>query len=131
MLERVLFIRVTLPPFDRYNRFQLANCLSILPTTSSQQDLALKGAPNGRPRYFIGREETPQPKMLAKPSILSTSPTGTKGRILTFDNLRKRKVIVIEWCCMCTRSRESTYHLLLHCEVARVLWTSIFRLFGV
>jgi len=64
-LERVLFIRVTLPPFDRYNHFQLANRLSILPTTSSQQDLTLKGAPNGRPRYFIGREETPQPKMQA------------------------------------------------------------------
>jgi hypothetical protein len=71
-LERVLFIRVTLLPFDRYNRFQLANRLSILPTTSSQQDLALKWAPNGRPRYFIGREETPQPKMQAKSPILST-----------------------------------------------------------
>jgi hypothetical protein len=76
-LERVLFIRVTLPPFDKYNRFQLANRLSIFPTTSSQQDLALNGAPNGRPRYFIGREDTPQPNMLAIPSILSTSPTGT------------------------------------------------------
>jgi hypothetical protein len=32
-LKSVLFIRVTLPPFDRYNRFQLANRLSILPTT--------------------------------------------------------------------------------------------------
>jgi hypothetical protein len=71
-LERVLFIRVTLSHFDRYNRFQLANRLSILPTTSSQQDLALKGAPNERPRYFKGREETLQPKMLANSSILFT-----------------------------------------------------------
>jgi hypothetical protein len=76
-LERVFFIRVTLPPFDRYNRFQLASRLSILPTTSSQLDLALKGAPNGSLRYFKGREETPQPKMPAKSSILSTWPIGT------------------------------------------------------
>jgi hypothetical protein len=77
-LERVLFIRVTLPPFDKYNRFQLANRLSILPTTSSQLDLVLKGAPNGRPRYFEGGEKTPQPKMPASSSMLSTRPTGTK-----------------------------------------------------
>jgi hypothetical protein len=77
-LERVLFIRVTLPPFDKYNRFQLTSRLSTLPTTSSQLDLVLKGAPNGRPRYFKGREETPQPKMPARSSILSTRPTRTK-----------------------------------------------------
>jgi hypothetical protein len=41
-------------------------------------DLALKGAPNGRPRYFKGREETLHPKMPAKSSIITTSPTGTK-----------------------------------------------------
>jgi hypothetical protein len=33
---------------------------------------------------------------------------------------------------MCKRSGESIDHLLLlHCEVARDLWASIFRLFGV
>jgi len=77
-LERVLFIRVTLPPLDRYIRFQLANRLSIFPRTPSQIDLALKEAPNERPRYFKGNEETPQPKMLDKPSTLSTQSTGTK-----------------------------------------------------
>jgi hypothetical protein len=65
-------LRVTLPPLDRYNCFQLASRLSILPTTSSQMDLVLKGAPNGRPRYFEGKEETPHPKMRANSSILST-----------------------------------------------------------
>jgi hypothetical protein len=75
-LDKVLFIRVILPPFDRYILCQLASRLSILPTTSSQMDLALKGAPNERPRYFKGREETPQPMMPANSSTLSTSPTG-------------------------------------------------------
>jgi hypothetical protein len=40
------------------------------------------------------------------------------GKILTHDNLRKRNVIVIEWCCLCKKSGESIDHLLLHCEVA-------------
>jgi len=40
--------------------------------------LALKEAPNGRPRYFKGNEETLKSKMLAKPSTLSTQPTGAK-----------------------------------------------------
>jgi hypothetical protein len=44
---------------------------------SSQIDLALKEALKGRPRYFIGKEEILQPKILAKPSILLTIPTGT------------------------------------------------------
>jgi len=77
-LERVLFIRVTLPPLDRYIRFQLANHLSILPTIPSHMDLALKEGPNERPRYYNGKEETPQSKIPAKPSTLSTQPTGTK-----------------------------------------------------
>jgi hypothetical protein len=29
-------------------------------------------------------------------------------RILTKDNLRRRSVIVIDWCCMCKKSGEST-----------------------
>jgi hypothetical protein len=76
-LNKRLFIKVTLPPFDRYILCQLASSLSILPTTSSQMNLALKGAPNKRPRYFKGREETLQPKIPAKSSILTTLPTGT------------------------------------------------------
>jgi hypothetical protein len=49
----------------------------------------------------------------------------------TMDNLRKRKAIVLEWCCMCKRSGESLDHLFLHCEVVRELWSVIFSLFGV
>jgi hypothetical protein len=44
--------------------------------------------------------------------------TMTLGKTLTLDNLRKRNVIVVDWCCMCKRSRESIDNLLLHCEVS-------------
>jgi hypothetical protein len=53
------------------------------------------------------------------------------GKILTHDNLRKRNVIVMEWCCVCKKSGESIDHLLLHCEVARALWSYVLILFGV
>jgi hypothetical protein len=38
---------------------------------------------------------------------------------------------VIDWCCMCKKSRKSIDHLLLHYEVARDLWVSVFRLFEI
>jgi hypothetical protein len=39
--------------------------------------------------------------------------------------------VVIEWCCICKKSRESIDYLMLHCEVARDLWNYILTLFGV
>jgi hypothetical protein len=57
--------------------------------------------------------------------------TASLGKILTLDNLRKRGLIVIDWCWMCKRSGESINHLLLHCEVACTLWNVIFTLFDV
>jgi len=57
--------------------------------------------------------------------------SATLGKILTHDNLRKRNVIVIEWCCLCKKSEESINHLLLHCEITRDLWSYILILFGV
>jgi hypothetical protein len=36
------------------------------------------------------------------------------GKILTMDNLKKRHLIVFEWCCICKKSRESMDHLLLY-----------------
>jgi hypothetical protein len=33
--------------------------------------------------------------------------------------------MVIEWSCLCKKSGESIKHLLLHCEVARDLWSYI------
>jgi hypothetical protein len=57
--------------------------------------------------------------------------TTALGKILTHANLRKKNVVVIEWCCMCKKSGKSIEHLLLHCEVACDLWSYIPTLFGV
>jgi hypothetical protein len=57
--------------------------------------------------------------------------TAALGKILTIDNLRKRKVIITDWCCMCKRGGESVSHLLLHCTVSQELWGLVFALFWV
>jgi hypothetical protein len=57
--------------------------------------------------------------------------TAALGKILTQDNLRKRHVIVINYCCMCKKIEETVDHLLLHCDVASVVWNSLFSCFGV
>jgi hypothetical protein len=44
--------------------------------------------------------------------------TAVMGRILTIDNLRRRTILVVDWCCMCKRSGELIDHLLLHCMIA-------------
>jgi hypothetical protein len=53
------------------------------------------------------------------------------GKIFTLDNLRKRHVIMINRCYMCKRTGESVDHLLLHCDVASSLWSSLFSRFGM
>jgi hypothetical protein len=35
------------------------------------------------------------------------------GKVLNLDNLRKRNVIVVDWCCICKRSEVSIDHPLL------------------
>jgi hypothetical protein len=40
--------------------------------------------------------------------------TATLGKILMLDNLKKRNVVVVGWCCMCKKSGESLDHLLIH-----------------
>jgi len=57
--------------------------------------------------------------------------TAALEKILTHDNLRRRGVVVVEWCVMCKKHGESVNHLLLHCNVARVVWSSFSSLFGV
>jgi hypothetical protein len=47
------------------------------------------------------------------------------------DNLKKRRVIVIDRYCMCKMNGEFVDHLLLHYEVARALWNAIFSCFNL
>ncbi len=53
------------------------------------------------------------------------------GKLLTADNLRRRNIILVSWCCMCKADGESVDHLFLHCNLARELWTMVFSLFGM
>jgi hypothetical protein len=57
--------------------------------------------------------------------------TAARDRILTVQNLRRRQVMVIDWCYICKASGESTDHLLLHCPIVADLWSCIFSLFGL
>jgi hypothetical protein len=57
--------------------------------------------------------------------------TAALGKILTHDNLRRCGIVVIEWCVMCKKHGESVDRRLLHCDVARVVWSYFYSLFGV
>jgi hypothetical protein len=57
--------------------------------------------------------------------------TATLRKILTHDNLRRRDIVVVEWCFMCKKHEKSVDHLLLHCDVARAVWSYFYSLFGV
>ena len=52
-------------------------------------------------------------------------------RILTCDNLRKKGFVLVGWYCMCKSDDESVDHLFIHCGAARLLWSLVFRSFGV
>jgi hypothetical protein len=52
------------------------------------------------------------------------------GKILTLDNFRKRHVILVDRCCMCSRNGELVDRL-LHCDVAYALWSTLFTRFGL
>ena len=77
--ESELLMSVTLPPLNRYILFQPANLLSILSRIGFQTDKFLNFAPNGRPKYFKGREDCPHPNRPTKASKLCTPPTGTNS----------------------------------------------------
>jgi hypothetical protein len=53
------------------------------------------------------------------------------GNILTCDNLHRRDIVMVGWCCLCRCNDETVAHLLLHCPVAREVWSYVYRLFGV
>ena len=43
------------------------------------------------------------------------------GKILTVENLSKRHIILMSWCCMCQGDRETVDCLILHCPIAKEL----------
>ena len=55
----------------------------------------------------------------------------TLGTILAIDNLRKRKVLILDWCCLCKSNGESVDHFLLHFPIVFELWSMMFTLFGI
>ena len=66
------------------------------------------------PWKFIWKAKVP-------PRIAFFSWTVALGKLLTIENLRKRNLIIVDWCCLCKQSGESVDHLLLHCSMAREL----------
>jgi hypothetical protein len=65
------------------------------------------------------------------PRVAFFSWTAALGRILTMENLSRRRIIIVSWCCMCKADGESVDHLLLHCGYAKELWDMVFVMFGI
>jgi hypothetical protein len=65
------------------------------------------------------------------PRVAFFSWLASLGKVLTADNLRRRNLILVSWCCMCKADGESVDHLFLHCALARELWNMAFSLFGM
>ena len=53
------------------------------------------------------------------------------NRLLTTDRLKRFGWSIPNRCFLCKQEEETTDHLLLFCEKARMLWLLIFSLFGV
>uniref|UniRef100_A0A2N9FSF4 Reverse transcriptase zinc-binding domain-containing protein n=1 Tax=Fagus sylvatica TaxID=28930 RepID=A0A2N9FSF4_FAGSY len=70
-------------------------------------------------------------KAKVPPRVAFFTWTAALGRILTVENLRRRHVILVSWCCMCKADGESVDHLLLHCVYAKELWDLVLAMFGM
>uniref|UniRef100_A0A2N9GZ95 Reverse transcriptase zinc-binding domain-containing protein n=1 Tax=Fagus sylvatica TaxID=28930 RepID=A0A2N9GZ95_FAGSY len=67
----------------------------------------------------------------SKAEVASFLWTAIWGKILTNDNLRKRRVVLVDWCCLCKNAGESSDHIFLHYTLAKLLWDSVCTLFGI
>ena len=63
------------------------------------------------------------------PRILVFSWVARLHKILTMDQLRKRNFIVVNGCPLCLQDEETKTHLLVHCNYAQTVSTSILRIF--
>ena len=54
-----------------------------------------------------------------------------RGGVLTIDNLVKKKLPLVNWCCLCRGKEEIVDHLLIHRKYAHTLWSEILLWFGV
>ena len=70
-------------------------------------------------------------KVKAPPRVAFFIWTASLGKILTMDNLQRRQIILVNWCCMCKNNGESVNHLLLHCPMPWELCAMVCSLFGV
>eukprot|EP00268_Persea_americana_P059494 TRINITY_DN73049_c0_g1_i1.p1 TRINITY_DN73049_c0_g1~~TRINITY_DN73049_c0_g1_i1.p1 ORF type:complete len:112 (-),score=16.12 TRINITY_DN73049_c0_g1_i1:45-380(-) len=64
-------------------------------------------------------------KLKAPPRVEAFARLALSGCILTMDNLRKHKIILVNGCLMCLRDAESMDHL-LSCDFACFLWSVVF-----
>ena len=51
--------------------------------------------------------------------------TAARGGILTIDNLVKKNLPLVNWCCLCRYDEETVDHFLLYCKFARALWSEV------
>jgi hypothetical protein len=66
--------------------------------------------------------------MKAPPRISFFTWTMDLGKILTIDNLRRWGLTLVNWCCLCKRSKETVNHLLNYCEFTSEIWHLVLTL---
>lgn len=60
---------------------------------------------------------------LKAPGVIAFSWLALQTRILTMDNLRRQKIIMVNACPMCLVEEETVDHLLMSCRVVHVMVT--------
>ena len=52
------------------------------------------------------------------------------GKVLTLDQLKRRGMTFANRCFLCKEDEETTYHLLIHCKSAKILWNLFLSIVG-
>lgn len=68
--------------------------------------------------------------MKAPPRVIAFGWIALHESILTMDNLRRQKIILVNASPMCLADEESVDHLLLRCKVAQEVLAHVVGLFG-